>query len=99
VDIARPGDPAAGGVVKVEAGLPRYVAFLSWPPSREATKNLIAFRSETDDFHLSNREVYWLCRTRISDSQFSGARLESIVGMRAPLRNLASVKKLAEKVQ
>jgi len=81
------------------AGHSLLVAFLSSPPSGEAAKNLMAFRSETDDFHLSDREVYWLCRTRISDSRFSGARLEKIVGMRATLRNMTTVRKLAGKCE
>ena len=71
------------------------VAFFSSPPDRAPTKNLIACRSETDDFHIQNREVYWLCRTRLSDSTFSGARLEKIVGRRATMRNLTTSKGLA----
>ena len=55
------------------------VAFLPPPPDRAAAKKLIARRSETGDFHIQNREVYWLCRTRFSDSTFTGAQLEKIV--------------------
>jgi uncharacterized protein (DUF1697 family) len=73
------------------------VAFLSSPPEPAATKNLIACRSETDDFYIQNREVYWLCRTRLSDSTFSGARLEKIMGKRATMRNLTTIKRLAAK--
>jgi len=73
------------------------VAFLSSPPDRAAKKNLIACRSETDDFHIHNREVYWLCRTRLSDSTFSGTRLEKIVAGRATIRNLTTIKRLAAK--
>jgi uncharacterized protein (DUF1697 family) len=73
------------------------VAFLSSPPDRAAAKNLIACRSESDDFHIHNREVYWLCRTRLSNSTFSGARLEKIVARRATMRNLTTIKRLAAK--
>lgn len=79
------------------AGHTILVAFLSAPTGRAAAKNLIACRSETDDFHVHHREVYWLCRTRLSDSKFYGARLEKIVGMRATIRNLTTVKRLAAK--
>lgn len=88
----RPADDKA-------AGHSLLVAFLSSPPSLEAAKNLMAFRSETDDFYLSDREVYWLCRTRMSDSRFSGGRLEKIVGMRATIRNMTTVRKLEERYQ
>ena len=35
--------------------------------------------------------------TRLSDSRFSGARLEKIVGRRATMRNLTTIKGLAAK--
>ena len=80
----------------VNAGNSIFVAFLAAQPDSAATKNLFACQSETDEFHVHNREVYWLCRTRMSDSKFSGARLEKIVGP-ATLRNLTTIKKLAAK--
>ncbi|MDQ3413712.1 MAG: DUF1697 domain-containing protein [Verrucomicrobiota bacterium] len=89
----RPFPPAA----EKESGHSILVAFLSTAPDAKATKNLIAWRSETDDFHLRDREVYWLCRTRMSDSKFSGARLEKIVGQPVTFRNLTTIKKLAAK--
>ncbi|MEO8043569.1 MAG: DUF1697 domain-containing protein [Spartobacteria bacterium] len=79
------------------AGDSIFVAFLSDQPDSAAKKNLIACRSETDDFHLHHREVYWLCRTRMSDSKFTGARLEKIVGQPATMRNRTTIKKLAAK--
>ncbi len=78
------------------AGESVFVAFLSAAPDSVAKKNLIAYRSETDEFHVHHREVYWLCRTKMSDSKFSGARLEKIVGP-ATIRNLTTIKKLAAK--
>ncbi len=78
------------------AGDSIFVAFLAGRPDSAATKNLFACQSETDEFHVHEREVYWLCRTRMSDSKFSGARLEKIAGP-ATIRNLTTVKKLAAK--
>ena len=79
-----------------DTGVSVFVAFLSDQPNAAATKNFIACRSETDEFHVHHREVYWLCRTRMSDSKFTGARLEKIVGP-ATIRNLTTIKKLAAK--
>ena len=53
--------------------------------------------SKTDDFHLSGREVYWLLRTRFSDSTISGPMLAKALGMPTTLRNSTTVKKLAAK--
>ena len=74
-----------------------YIAFLPAPPNGEARHRLMAFRSEVDDFHIHEREIYWLCRTRISASTFSGAQLEKTLGMPATIRNATTVKKLAAK--
>jgi uncharacterized protein (DUF1697 family) len=74
-----------------------YVGFLAGEPSAEATQKLKSFATEIDDFHVSGREVYWLCRKKFSESGFSGARLEKTLGMKATLRNSTTVKKLAAK--
>ncbi len=74
-----------------------YIAFLPTPPSDEAQRTLMASRTRTDDFGIYGREMYWLCRTRISDSTFSGARLEKMLGMPTTMRNLTTVRKLAAK--
>lgn len=72
-----------------------YIAFLLTPPSDEAQRTLMASQTRTDDFHIHGREMYWLCRTRISDSVFSGARLEKLLGMPVTMRNVTTVRKLA----
>lgn len=74
-----------------------YVAFLPALPSDEAQHKLMAFRNTIDDFHFHNREIYWLCRKKFSESTFSGARLEKTIGMSATIRNITTVQKLAAK--
>ena len=74
-----------------------YVAFLNAPPGDEAWQRLLTARSPIDDFALTQREIYWLCRTSISQSQFDGARLEKLIGMPATVRNITTVRKLAAK--
>ncbi len=74
-----------------------YIAFLSDPPSGEAQQRLMAFRSEVDDFRVHGREVYWLCRKKMSESAFPGTLLEKTIGMPATMRNATTVKKLAAK--
>jgi uncharacterized protein (DUF1697 family) len=74
-----------------------YIAFLRSPPGGEAQQRLSAFRTEIDDFHVHEREVYWLCRKKSSESAFSGALLEKTVGMPATMRNATTVRKLAAK--
>ncbi len=74
-----------------------YIAFLPASPTGEARDKLMAFRSAIDDFDVYQREIYWQCRTRISESRFSGALLERTIGMSATMRNSTTVRKLAAK--
>lgn len=73
------------------------IFFLKEEPEEEARRKLMALRTEIDDFHIHRREVYWLCRTRISDSKISGGLLEKTLKLPATMRNVTTVRKLAAK--
>jgi uncharacterized protein (DUF1697 family) len=72
-----------------------YIAFVANPPGDEAQQNLLSFTTEVDAFHVNDSDVYWLRRSKIGESKFSGARLEKALDMPATLRNARTVKKLA----
>jgi uncharacterized protein (DUF1697 family) len=73
------------------------VAFLADPLSAEAAKSVLALKTDIDDFHVNGREVYWLCRTKQSDSKFSNTRFEKTLSARATWRNVNTVVRLAAK--
>ena len=79
------------------AGNTLYVGFMSANPSDPAKQKLLSLPLKKDKFQLKGREVYWLCCTKFSDSEFSGARIEKTLGLPATLRNSTTVKKLAAK--
>jgi uncharacterized protein (DUF1697 family) len=79
------------------AGHTLYIGFLPDKPGNDAKKKLLSLSGAADDFAVHGREVYWLCRTRFSESAVSGALLEKTLGMRATFRNITTVKKIAEK--
>ncbi len=74
-----------------------YIAFLPDSPSTEAEQRLMAYRNEVDDFAVRGREVYWLCRKKMSESSFSGALLEKTIRMPATIRNATTVNRLVAK--
>ncbi len=74
-----------------------YIAFLAAAPMAEVATKLQSLRNPIDDFHIHEREVYWLCRRALGESRFSGALLEKTLGMPATVRNVTTVKKLAAK--
>src|SRR2546425_335476 len=51
-----------------QEGSSMYIAFLQAAPGDAAAQKLLTFRTEVDDFHVHNREFYWLRRIRMSDS-------------------------------
>ena len=82
---------------RLEDGHSLHVGFMKHAPDAEAVKRLKALETDMDEFATHARELYWLCRTRVSESKVTGARLEKALGMPATLRNVTTVRKLAAK--
>jgi uncharacterized protein (DUF1697 family) len=74
-----------------------YILFTADRLSPESKRKLATFSTEVDNFQANDREVYWLSRTKISESKISGAQLERTLGMPATMRNANTVKRLAAK--
>lgn len=73
------------------------IAFLAGPLDAESVRKLMALKTEIDDFTTHEREIYWLCRKKQSESTFSNAILEKTLGRQATLRGANTVQKLAAK--
>jgi len=74
-----------------------YIAFLADKPGDEAKQKVLSLATKVDEFHVHGRELYWLCRNKISESEVSGALLAKTLGMQTTLRNSTTVKKIAAK--
>ena len=72
-----------------------YVSFLGAEPSAEAHRAVLALRSGNDEFHIHQRELYWLARKPFSESVINGAILERTLGMPATARNVTTVRRIA----
>ena len=71
-----------------------YIGFTTEKPTDESKKKLMSCATKYDEFHIYGREIYWLCRKKFSDSEFSGGKLEKILDMKMTIRNSTTVKKL-----
>jgi uncharacterized protein (DUF1697 family) len=91
------GYKAFPGEAHKAEGSSLYVGFLSNPLDRKGERKLLSFRTDVDDFRVHGREIYWLCRVRSSESEFSLARLEKELGIQATFRNSNTVRKIAVK--
>lgn len=74
-----------------------YIGFLEHEPADEVKQRVLSLTTEGDVFHLSGRELYWLCRKKISESEVSGPVLAKMLGAQTTLRNSNTVKKIAAK--
>jgi uncharacterized protein (DUF1697 family) len=75
-----------------------YIAFVADSPVVRMKQKLQSYCNEIDELHVQGREVYWLCRAKkMSESKFSGAVLEKILGVPATFRNSTTIKKIAAK--
>jgi uncharacterized protein (DUF1697 family) len=73
------------------------IAFLADALDDTSTQKLMALKTETDDFHVHEREMYWLCRRKQSESPFFKVGFEKTVGRKATVRGANTVKRIAAK--
>ena len=73
------------------------MAFLKTPLDAAARKKVAALTTDLDDFQVSGREVYWLCRAKQSESTFSNAVLEKTLGVPSTIRGLKTIRRMAER--
>lgn len=81
--------------IRAAAGL--NVVFLGDALDASRARKLMALRTDNDDLHVNGREIYWLARTRQSDSRISNAVFERTLGLRSTARNITTVRKMAER--
>ncbi|MGI8785798.1 MAG: DUF1697 domain-containing protein [Acidobacteriota bacterium] len=81
------------------AGHVLYIAFTVDRPSDKTKQQLLLLATKVDDFHVYGREVYWLCRKNLGESEVPGVLFGKALGMPATLRNSTTVKKIASKYQ
>ena len=73
------------------------VGFLDSPLDDVAHTALMRMKTRIDDFQVHDREVYWLCCEKQSDSTFTNAKFERTCMVRATFRGVNTVAKLAAK--
>ncbi len=57
----------------------------------------MTFKTEFDDFRVKGREVYWLRKTRQTESPFKYVSLEKKLKIRCTFRGINTVARLAAK--
>jgi len=94
--VRSPTELAAAAHAPELPGASIYVGFTRNPPSPAAVRALRSLETAVDAFQMRGREVYWVCRTSIGQSALSGNQVERALGMPLTLRNITTVRKLAD---
>ena len=81
----------------LEGAVALNIAFLADRLDDKSKQKLMGLRTNIDDFHIHEREIYWLCRKKQSESKISNAVFEKALGQKSTLRGANTVKKLAAK--
>jgi uncharacterized protein (DUF1697 family) len=74
-----------------------YIGFLRHAPAAGAVRQVRALSTGTDRLDVHGREVYWLCRTPMSESTLSYGLMEKLLAGEATFRNSNTVRKIAAK--
>jgi uncharacterized protein (DUF1697 family) len=82
----------------IDAAHALYVAFLHHTPTDEAHTKLMALKDGFHDFHLHQRELYWLALVNTAESKVSGAQIEKALGAPMTARNITTIRKIGAKV-
>ncbi len=73
-----------------------HVGFMREPLGEEEARAILAFRGEMDDFRVHGRELYWLCRGKVTDSLVSWpVVMKAVPAASTTMRNVTTVRKLA----
>lgn len=79
-------------------GVTIHVGFLHHALEPASARGLAAVHTPDDEFRVTAREYYWLCRVRTSDSKVWASReMKALSLPTSTMRNMSSIRKLVAK--
>ena len=73
-----------------------HAGFLREPLSATQVKNLLASRTDVDEFCVEGRDYYWLCRIKSHESKvWASPQIKLVKLPSSSMRNLTTIRKLA----
>jgi uncharacterized protein (DUF1697 family) len=74
-----------------------HVMFFAEPHRPGLQEDLDRLRTAADVFHAHDRELYWLCRGKITDSLVKPGLLERAIAVPTTVRNMNTIRRLVTK--
>lgn len=82
---------------KIDAAAELNIVFLADTLDEKFAQKVMGLKTDTDEFHVHGREIYWLRRRKQSGPAFSTVPLEKALGRPFTIRGAKTVKKMAVK--
>jgi len=79
---------------KIDAAAEFNIIFLADTVDEASKQKVRALRTDTDEFHVHGREIYWLRRQKQSGSTFSTVPLEKTLGRAFTIRGTTTIKRM-----
>lgn len=71
--------------------------FFKAPLAADLARKVTAIRTDVDEFHVSQRELYWLCRIKMSESKvWTLPEMRALKLPKSSMRNVTTLRKIAE---
>jgi uncharacterized protein (DUF1697 family) len=83
---------------KLKAASEFNIIFLSDSPNKRSRQKLMGLQTETNEFRVHGREIYWLRRKEPGKSTFSTIPFEKALGKRFTIRSAKTIKRMALKI-
>lgn len=81
----------------LDAAAALNIGFLASALDEQAQQKLLSLRTATDDFHVHEREIYWLCKMKQSESKITNGLLERALGQKLTLRGANTITRMTAK--
>ena len=97
VEVARTANYKPFTELEMQSAVALNIVFLAKPLTQENQQILNGLKTAIDDFNVCDREIYWLCKKKQSESTFSNVVFEKTLKAKATFRSANTVSKIAAK--
>ena len=73
------------------------IGFLKDKLNNDQQENVFGFKTDIDDFHINGTEIYWICKTKQSESKFDAKTLQRAIAVPLTFRTIKTIHRLTEK--
>jgi len=82
---------------QMEKAVAFNIGFLKDKLDKTKQESVFSFKTDIDDFHINNTEIYWICKTKQSESNFDAKKLQKAINAPLTFRTIKTINRLTVK--